>query len=857
MKPIRRFTVVPSFPESLKPLHELALNLWWCWDHEAITLFHHLDSELWEAAYHNPVVMLGIISQERLEAAAQDEAFLEHLDSVYRKLDAYMAAPSWFGSGFRGNGLEDLSIAYFSAEFGITECLPLYSGGLGVLSGDHLKSSSYLGLPLVGVGLLYQHGYFRQQLDLEGWQIASYPANDFYNMPIQLMRRADDSPVMVTVDYPEGRAYAQVWRVQVGRIPLYLLDTNTPENTTPNLRDITAYLYGGDSRMRIRQEMLLGIGGYRALIELGIHPTVCHMNEGHSAFLAIERIRQLMEQQGLGFDEACEATTAGNIFTTHTPVPAGIDIFPADLVDSHFSNYYAALGISREAFLALGQENASDVNNGFSMAVLALRLSAFCNGVSQIHGKVSRNMWKAFWPELPENEVPIQSVTNGIHTRSWISSDMKGLFDRYLGPRWIESLPTDESIWTQVDRIPQTELWRTHERRRERLVAFARRRLRQQLIRVSASPAEIRVTDEILNPEVLTIGFARRFATYKRATLLFRNPERLAQILNHPDRPVQVIFAGKAHPHDHEGKVLIQEICRLALRDDRFRYKIIFIEDYDICVARYLVQGVDVWLNTPLPPFEASGTSGMKAAANGVLNLSVPDGWWAEGYQFGGGWTIGQGEVYSDLEYQNKVEANAIYDTLEQEIVPMFYNRGRDDIPHQWVNQMKLALRNLAPIFNTKRMVSEYAERFYFPAHQRWQRLSEDNARRGKALAQWKAHLRQEWSKIRVDRVEDHPSVEFQAGENLWIKAHVYLGAISPKEVDVQLYHGLLEPGGKIVNAEATPINFVSEVGDGTYLFEGAIAASNPGLHGYTLRILPQHENLHHPYEPGLIFWMS
>ena len=539
-----------------------------------------------------------------------DDAFLAHLGVVYRKFREYLTAPSWFGgsSGGMGRGSvpetgngntgifptppsdarceksDPLCIAYFSAEFGITECLPLYSGGLGLLAGDYLKSTSYLGLPFVGVGLLYQHGYFRQRLTADGWQMAEYPANDFYNMPVQLARRADGTPVRVTVDYPRGTAYAQVWRAEVGRTALYLLDTNIDENGDEVLRNITSYLYGGDLRKRIEQEMLLGIGGYRALIALGICPTVCHMNEGHSGFMAVERIRQLMAAEHLSFDEAREASSAGNIFTTHTPVPAGIDLFPSDLVDNYLNGYYDALGISRDEFLALGRENPSDRESPFSMPILAFHLSATSNGVSRMHGDVSRRMWKNLWPNVPVDEVPIGSITNGIHIRSWVSNDMQSLFDRYLGPGWIQNLVDDQSTWTQIDQIPEVELWRTHERRRERLVAFARQRLKEQRMRVGASPAEIAATNEILDPSAITIGFARRFVTYKRAALLFHQQDRLVQLINQPERPVQFIFAGKAHPDDHEGKELIQKICKF-IAQERFRYRIIFIEDYDICVA--------------------------------------------------------------------------------------------------------------------------------------------------------------------------------------------------------------------------------------------------------------------------------
>ncbi len=856
MKPLRQFAIIPSLPIELEPLRELALNLWWTWDYEAIRLFRHLDTELWEKTYHNPIHTLGIMPQDRLDALARDEAFLAHLDLVVRKFRDYMTAASPYEKNLRDTSLDNLSIAYFSAEFGLAECLPIYSGGLGILAGDYLKSASYLGLPMVGVGLLYQHGYFRQILTSDGWQMADYPPNDFYNMPIQLERQEDGSPVVVEVDYPEGKAYAQIWRIQIGRIPLYLLDTNIPDNSHPGLRHITNYLYGGDEKTRIKQEILLGVGGFRALIELGIRPTVCHMNEGHAAFLAIERIRHLMEERGLTFEEARAATTAGNVFTTHTPVPAGIDWFPPGLVDYYFGEYYSSLGISRENFLALGRDNLADGDSEFSTTVLALRLSAYSNGVSKIHGKVSRGMWNHLWPGLPADEVPIRSITNGTHIRSWVAVDMQSVFERYLGPGWIQNLVDEKSVWTQVDDIPNVELWRTHEHHRERLVAFARQKLRRQLIRSKASAAEIKNASEILNPEILTIGFARRFPTYKRATLLFQNPERLEKILNHPERPVQIIFSGKAHPHDYEGKLLIQEICKFAAQD-RFRHRIVFIENYDICVARYLVAGVDVWLNNPLPPQEASGTSGMKVAVNGGLNLSILDGWWAEAQPFGGGWTIGEGEVYDDRKFQDQVEAEAIYDILEKEIAPLFYDRGSDTIPHRWVGQMKLAMRNLAPIFNTKRMISEYANQFYFPVHQRWDQLNRDDLQRGRALAHWKRHLQEHWPRIRIKGVEDEPVSEIGVGEKLTVKSYVDLAALSPDDVSVQIYHGALNEDGEISVEGTIPMESRGQLHDGTHLFEGKISSDKTGLHGYTVRVLPRHDDLHNPHELALIHWAS
>ena len=854
MKPLRQFAIIPSLPIELEPLRELALNLWWTWDYEAIRLFRHLDTDLWEKTYHNPVHMLGIIPQERLDALARDEAFIAHLNLVVRKLQDYMTATSPYEKNLRDRNLDNLSIAYFSAEFGLTECLPIYSGGLGILAGDYLKSVSYVGLPMVGVGLLYQHGYFRHILTSEGWQMADYPPNDFYNMPIQVERQDDGSPVMVDVDYPEGKAYAQIWRIQVGRIPLYLLDTNIPDNTHPGLRNITNYLYGGDEKTRIKQEILLAVGGFRALLKLGIRPTVCHMNEGHAAFLAIERIRHLIEEQHLTFEEAQSATTAGNVFTTHTPVPAGIDWFPPGLVDYYFGGYYSSLGISREEFLALGRDNFADSDSEFSTTVLALRLSAYSNGVSKVHGKVSRSMWNHLWPGLPENEVPIRSITNGIHIRSWVAGDMQSVFERYLGPGWIQNLVDEKSVWTQVDGIPDVELWRTHEHHRERLVAFVRQKLRDQLIRSRASAAEIKNTSEILNPEILTIGFARRFATYKRATLLFQNPDRLDKILNHLEHPVQIIFSGKAHPHDHAGKLLIQEICRFAAQDC-FRHRIVFIEDYDICVARYLVAGVDVWLNNPLPPQEASGTSGMKVTANGGLNLSILDGWWAEAHPSGGGWTIGRGEVYEERKFQDQVDAEAVYNILEKEIVPLFYDRGRDTIPHGWVDLMKLAMRNLSPIFNTKRMVSEYASQCYFPVRQRWNLLNRDDIERGRALAHWKSYLQEHWSRIKIKGVEDVPVSEIGIGEKLSVKSYIDLAALSPDDVCVQIYHGTLNEDGEINAEDAIPMESRGRLDDGTHLFEGTISSYKTGLHGYTVRILPRHDDLHSFNPLGVLNW--
>ncbi len=863
MRPSHTFRVIPSLPARLEKLRALALNLWWSWNHEAIELFRRLDRDLWESTGHNPVLMLGTVRQERLEQVAEDDGFVAHCERVCREFDRYLRHRStWYRKNYGGDESAGLApgsghrIAYFSAEFGLTESLGIYAGGLGILSGDHLKSASDLGLPLVGVGLLYQEGYFRQYLNPDGWQQELYPENDFYNLPVALERELSGDPLTVEVEYPGRTVKAQVWRADVGRVPLYLLDTNVQGNR-PEDRDITDQLYGGDDDLRIRQEIMLGIGGIRALEALGLRPTVCHMNEGHSAFLALERIRLLMEEHSLSFAEAREAATGGHVFTTHTPVQAGIDWFHPDLVERYFSHYYPRLGLSRQEFLALGRMNPDDNNGYLCMAILAMRLANKINGVSQLHAKVSRQMWQEVWPQVPVDEVPIFGITNGIHPRSWISHDMADLYDRYLGPRWIER-PADQSVWERVTRIPDEELWRTHERRRERLVAFSRRRLRAQLEQRGSRPSEIRLAEEVLDPEALTIGFARRFATYKRSTLLFHDVERLARIIGDRSRPVQIIYAGKAHPRDNPGKDLIRQIIHHARRPE-FRNRIVFIEDYDMVVARYLVQGVDVWLNSPRRPHEASGTSGMKATPNGALNLSILDGWWEEGYTPETGWAIGHGEEYDEdqFDYQDQVEANAIYDLLEKGIVPLFYERGRDGLPRGWIAKMKAAVRDHAGVFNTNRMVRQYFEWCYLPSAERSERLMAEGLARAKALATWKAQVRRQWDRLRIERVwVDGPDVrELDVGDQLHVQAQVHLGSLKPTDVEVELYHGRLNAEGLIIGGEAIPMLIAQSKGKGKYVFAGAIPCRTSGRHGYALRILPHHEDLGNPLEMGLVLW--
>jgi starch phosphorylase len=849
-KMLHRFTVVPSLPPELAALHRIAYNLWWTWEPDAIELFKRLDPELWKETRHNPVEIIGILQQTTLEALITDEGFMSHLGQVDEKLSEYLASSTWFEKYHGGN--DALRIAYFSMEFGLHESLPVYSGGLGILAGDHLKSASDLGLPLVGVGLLYRQGYFRQYLNIEGWQQEFYPENDFYNLPLHLERDPQGRPLAFELDLAGRRLLVHIWRVQVGRIPLYLLDTNLEDNA-PEDREITTRLYGGDQDMRIRQEILLGIGGVRALRLLGIDPDVCHMNEGHAAFLALERVRLLMEEHRLRFSEAREAVRAGNVFTTHTPVEAGIDHFPPDLLDKYLGRYFRGLGLSRDEFLGLGRQNPRYPHETFCMAVLALRLADHCNGVSELHGEVSRKMWKNLWPELPEEHLPLTSITNGVHIKSWLSDEMARLLIRYLGPRWLDD-STDTGLWRRVNRIPDAELWRTHKRSREKLVDFARRRLKDQLTQVGATAKEIAVAGEVLDPDILTIGFARRFATYKRGTLLLRDLDRLARILNDPERPVQIIFAGKAHPADHQGKELIRQIIQLS-HQERFRHRIVFIEDYDMGVARHLVQGVDIWLNTPRRPMEASGTSGMKVAFNGGINMSILDGWWCEGYKGNNGWAIGRGEVYDDIEYQNEVEGRAIYDLLEKEVVPLFYDRGTDGIPRGWIATMKASLQTLCPVFSTDRMVQEYAEHFYLPAAGQRAKLAGNDLTLATELALWKEKLHRLWHQVRIMEVTAALGDEVNVGTRIPVSARVHLGEIPLDEVAVEVYFGVLDSRGTIVGGELVTLAPDAPAGDGSHGFSGEIECRFCGRQGFLLRVMPQHRELGPIYEPGLLLW--
>ncbi len=832
------FRVRAFLPEELEPLSELAYNLHWSWDHDAIELFHRLDRDLWNETNHNPVKMLGSIKQDRLAKAINDDGFMDQLQRSYQTLQETLAGRTWFEDKY--GKFETPKIAYFSMEFGLNECLPIYSGGLGILAGDHLKSASELGLPLVGIGLLYQQGYFQQYLNADGWQQETYQENDFYNLPIKLQAGSDGAPAVVEIPFPGRSVFAQVWLAQVGRIPLYLLDTNLPQNQ-PADRNITGQLYGGDNENRIKQELVLGVGGMIALRALGLHVHVCHMNEGHAAFMALERMRHRKHKDGLTTDQALEVVKSGTIFTTHTPVPAGIDVFTAELVEKYLAPILRDSDIDLQEFMALGRRNPDDLSEPLNMALLALRTTASANGVSRLHGHVSREMFRSIWPKAPLDEVPIGHVTNGIHTRSWTSAEMTALFRRYLGPDWLKK-PADHTIWERVERIPNVELWRAHERRRERLIAFARRRLVGQLQRQGANGGDIEAAYEVLNPEALTIGFARRFATYKRATLLLRDPERLKRLVTNPDRPVQFIFAGKAHPRDSAGKNLIKELIHFV-RDENIRDHFVFIENYDINVARYLVEGVDVWMNNPCRPMEASGTSGMKVVPNGGLNLSVLDGWWCEGYARDTGWAIGNGEDYEDRELQDDVESKALYDVLENDLVPLFYDRRENKPPRHWIAMMKSSMSKLGPAFSTNRMVQEYTDKFYMAAYENWKDLSGNDFAQAKDLVQWRQRIESNWDQVEiVDARVDREKAE--VGAAVKAEARVKLGSLNPDDVRVQIYSGPLGRDGGVLDGTVEEMKFVGKAEDGLYNYEAYIGCDESGLFGYSTRIMPSHPKM-------------
>jgi len=847
---IRTLDVRPSVPERLRPLQELSDNLYFSWNYGAEELFRRIHPDLWEETRRNPVELLGRVKQKELEGLAYDEGFIAHMERVKEEFDLYMSKKP--GKEVFGEKDPPFTVAYFTAECGVAECLPIYSGGLGILSGDHLKSASDLNLPIVGISLAYQKGYFRQYLTQDGWQMETYPVNRFTSMPVERVRDDKGNLVKVSVDLKGEEVWIQAWRVNIGRTRLYLLDTNLAENSQ-SAGSITSELYGGDREMRIRQEIILGVGGVRMLMALGMDPAVYHMNEGHSAFAVFERIRVLIHDHGLRFNEAVEFVMATGVFTTHTPVPAGNDMFHPDLIRTYFDSFAKFLGISMDVLLGFGRQDPRNKDEEFCLTVLALRLSNCNNGVSRLHASVSRKMWQRIWPKTPETDLPIVHITNGVHIPSWISKGMAENYARYLGPRWIED-PDNVMVWERVDKIPNTELWRTHERGRERLVAFSRRRLKEQMTRRRVSNRDLAIADEVLSSETLTIGFARRFAPYKRAYLILKDLQRLEQLLIHERFPVQMIFAGKAHPQDQMGKDLIKNLIQIS-NQEKLRRHIVFLEDYDMEIARYMVQGVDVWLNTPRRPLEACGTSGMKAVANGALHMSVLDGWWDEGFDPDIGWAIGSGEKYDDHEFQDELESRILYDILEKDIVPLFYDRGPDGLPRGWLAMMKTSLHRLCPMFNTHRMVTEYWSRFYLPSAKRRLKLIEKDWEGLKGLAAWREKIMYNWSNVKIKEIRMDSLSEIEIGTSYHAEADIFLGELAPEDVMAEAYYGPLDPSDQFLKSFTTVMKPAEGKENNTYRYECDIRFEEVGHFGLNVRLTPNHPDAESRHAMGLVIW--
>jgi starch phosphorylase len=825
--PLKEFLVRPALPAKLQRMSEIALNLHWSWNHALRSLFRRLDPVIWKASNHNPIVMLGRVSQATLERAASDPRYLALYRRACETHDAYLAASSTQPSG--------MLVAYFSMEYGLLDCMPIYSGGLGVLSGDHLKASSDASLPLTGVGLLYQNGYFSQSIDPDGWQKERTPVNDFYALPVTPVQRADGSEMLVNVMLAGTQVFLKVWRIDVGRVKLYLLDSNIPQNPNPVHRVITAQLYGGDLHNRMRQEIALGIGGLRALEELGIQPSVYHMNEGHSAFLAIERIRRLMADQQMSFDEALDASRTNNVFTTHTSVPAGIDLFHSGIMYEYFQDYCRDSGISFDQLLSLGRSNPGDTQESFSMAIAAFKTSAYRNAVSRLHRHVSQQMWQNLWPKLPVWEVPITSVTNGVHLPTWINGDLAGIYDQSLQPDWREG-HVQPKMWDDISEIPATELWEAHRRRKRRMIAFVRERAAARATERNAPGSEIKRLQEVLDPEALTIGFARRFATYKRATLLFRDLARLKRIINNPKMPVQIVIAGKAHPLDIPGKTLIREIVQYS-QDPELSRSVIFVEDYGLQVAREMVQGVDIWLNNPRRGEEACGTSGMKAGINGNLNLSILDGWFDEAAEEAGGWVIGDRDPYS--VDRDDAHAAGIYSALENEIAPMYYEGREQGVPVEWMRRVKQSLKSVSASFNCQRMVMEYATQLYEPAHLGYERICRDRFAFSREHVRWHKEVSEKWPNVRFVNY-GIGTEKVSAGSSVPMRASLDLAGLVPADVRVEAVVGRVGANGEL---EDTQVLTLAPAGqqESTFMFGRDFAPFTTGRLGYALRVSPNH----------------
>lgn len=847
-----RVTVVPQLPDRINKLSEIANNVWWSWNTEYLRLFEEMDKDLWESSEKNPVKFLKMISQDKIEEAINNEDFLKRYDEVVAHFTGYMnSTDTWFNRTYPNN--QDDLIAYFSAEYGLDEIVPIYSGGLGILSGDHLKSASDLGLPFVAVGLLYKNGYFHQRINSRGEQCSEYHNIDLYNLPITPVKTESGEDMLIDVDIKDRKLYLKIWQIKVGRISLYLMDSDIEKNDE-DLRGITLRLYGGDRTMRIRQEIVLGIAGVRLLRALGLKPSLYHMNEGHSAFLTLELINNIMQEKQVSFEVAKEIASVQTVFTTHTPVPAGNDIFDISLVEEYFADKCHKIGLSVEEFLKLGMAG-DQLEPGFNMGVLALKIAGKKNGVSKLHGEVSRELFSDVWPNIAEDESPITYVTNGIHTCSWLAPNLKELYNEYLIPGW-QSRVQDEDVWTRINDIPDERLWAEHVERKEKLIRLIKQNVTDRYVNSGIGYDQIAEIVNKLNPNALTIGFARRFATYKRATLIFKDIARLTQILNDEQRPVQIIFAGKAHPADKEGQDLIKYIHEVSLMP-QFKGKIFLLENYNIGISRYLISGVDVWLNNPRRPMEASGTSGEKASVNGVINFSVLDGWWCEGYDGENGWTIGSNAHYDSYEEQDKADSNSLYHTLENKIIPAYYNQDRNGVSKEWVTYMKNSIRTTGGMYSTARMVCDYTNNLYMPLCNIRKQYFED-ADKVREFTEWKKNIKKNWDGITIIQDNNIDNAKMVAGSEITVNCKVQLPNIDVSNADVQVYFGQFLDNGTVKNVYTESMNKVGEDRENNiYSYEAVLNLKTGGNFGYTFRVMPKHPMLLDAENLNLVKWIT
>ena len=849
-----KITVNPQLPKRIGKLSEIANNLWWSWNTEFLRLFKMIDRDLWETCEKNPVKFLKQVSQDRLEAVATNQEFLKEYDRLAKEFDDYVTSKNtWFSNKYPENK-KDL-IAYFSAEYGLDQTIPIYSGGLGILSGDHLKSASDLGIPLVAVGLLYKNGYFHQKINGYGDQETEYNNIDLSNLPINPVKDENGDELKIYVKFEKRKIYLKVWQINVGRIKLYLLDSDIDENL-PEDREVTLKLYGGDQEMRIKQEIVLGMGGTNLLTRaLGLNPTVYHMNEGHSAFLILELIKNIIKEKKVSFEVAKDIASSKTVFTTHTPVPAGNDIFPIALVEKYFKEFWPRLGLEREEFLKLGMKPCTDLEPGFNMGILALKVAGKKNGVSKLHGAVSRELFGDVWPEIAANESPITYVTNGIHTCSWLAPSLKELYNKYLIPYWQDNIYKDE-VWENINNIPNQELWGIHQQRKQKLLELVKESTTNRLRRSGYSYEEINDITSKLNPNALTIGFARRFATYKRATLIFRDLERITQILNNAERPVQLIFAGKAHPADKEGQDLIKRIHEISMMP-QFKGKIFLLENYNIAMSRYLVSGVDVWLNNPRRPMEASGTSGQKASVNGVINFSVLDGWWAEGYNQENGWTIGTNAEFTSYEEQDDADSQSMYRTLEEKIIPTYYDKNENGISEKWMRIMKNSITSTGGKYSTSRMLVDYTNNLYMPLCNLTKKYYE-NIDNVAEFNLWKKNLYINWKDIKITQKNNLNNITMDAGNNIEVKCEVQLPNISVDNIEAQCYYGKILDNGIVENVSIIPMKLTAKDEENKiYEYTTKIELKTGGNYGYTFRVMPKHEMLLDSENLNLVKWIT